>query len=248
MGLSLLVASASFVIIPTLANQLSSTESSIPSEATQPNDSIQEGAPTPMPSDALVEATNEPSSTAKTTATYSITTTEPSPTASPTPSVLPVQEQSFEFKSPLSLKVDPRAQTLFLPRLILSGANNALVCITSIGAIVDINNLNKIDDQESSTLRVLGDLSSFLMISGDTGTIANLVNEGKGLALLNYSKPLVGSSVTFQLVATSGPILNSSACLQGLPTNTKTIQVLPLGINLEIRKGDLPLRPQGAKG
>jgi hypothetical protein len=57
---------------------------------------------------------------------------------------------------------------------------------------------------------------------------------------------MANHSVNFRFVATSAPTLDSKLCSKASPANSRTLIFRQLGLALEMKKGDVILKRQGA--
>jgi hypothetical protein len=241
-------------IAPTLADENSpAPDFSTPSASASPDPTISaEPTPTPSPSESPSEqptttlspipsdpGTQEPSPIPTTS---SEPTSSASPTPSPTPTVLTLAKQKMVLKVPSKLNADPRANTLYFPSIQISSPEHLLVCISSSNLFLDVYLRGQADSTFANIQLVAGDMSKQVLITGTSQQVAALINGAGGLAVFNPAKPVPGSSVQIQAVAISMPSLNPAFCSQGAPRNVTNTNISPLGITLDFKKGDIPLK------
>ena len=206
---------------PTPEPSPSDTGSAIELIASQPSSSpipSPEASPTstPSPSDSpLDEATPEPTSEATPEPTPEPTPSEESPSPSPTPKPKPTPlnpQPQLTLIVPNSLNVDPRATRTFMPRIYFSGTPYALMCIRSSRAIIDIAIRNQNDDFLGEGIKIIGDQSNQVFITGPTSFVQDYVNLQDGIQLTSNYGGLGGAYVRFDLVAMSEPDIDPSYC------------------------------------
>ena len=215
---------------PTLADEFSGGTPA----ATQIPSPVQSSDPTSAPSDS---ATVEASPQATPAASIS-----QSPTASASPTVPPraLTSQGLIIHIPASIRVDPRAKTLRFPNLSVEGASTILFCINSPGAILDIWQKNIANQDLQNDVLISGDLTDSLILSGPSDQVMAAVNS-QGAMAISAMGVVSGTSVLFRSVAVSEPTLDLRLCNAGVSENLRTTQVLPLGIDLEVKKGKVEL-------
>jgi hypothetical protein len=206
---------------PTPEPSPSDTGSAIELIASQPSSSpipSPEASPTSTqsPSDLpLAEITSEPTSESTPEPTPEPTPSEESPSPSPTPKPKPYPlnpQPQLTLIVPNSLNVDPRATRTFMPRIYLSGTPYALMCIRSSRAIIDIAIRNQNDDFLGEGIKIIGDQSNEVFITGPTSFVQDYVNLQDGIQLTSNYGGLGGSYVRFDLVAMSEPDIDPSYC------------------------------------
>ena len=214
---------------PTPEPSPSDTGSAIELIASQPSSSpipSPEASPTstPSPSDSPLdeatpeptsEATPEPTSEATPEPTPEPTPSEESPSPSPTPKPKPTPlnpQPQLTLIVPNSLNVDPRATRTFMPRIYFSGTPYALMCIRSSRAIIDIAIRNQNDDFLGEGIKIIGDQSNEVFITGPTSFVQDYVNLQDGIQLTSNYGGLGGTYVRFDLVAMSEPDIDPSYC------------------------------------
>jgi len=237
-------------VAPTLADENSpGPELATPTISASP-DAASSASPSPIPSDStsaeptptpvLSPVPSDPKSAEP--APVPTTSSSPSPSASPTPSVLALARQNIKINVPAKLNVDPRANTIYFPSINISSPEHLLVCISSSDLYLDVYLRSHIDSNFGTAQLVAMDQSHNVMITGTSAQVAAIINGAGGFAAFNPLKPVQGSKVQIQAVALSMPSLNPSFCSQGSPKNTATTFLTPLGITLDFKKGDIPLK------
>lgn len=171
-----------------------------------------------------------------------IPTSSGSPSPSPTPSVLSLAKQNIKMNVPTKLNADPRANTLYFPPINLSSSEHLLVCISSSDLFLDVYLRGQADANFAGAQLVSMDMSHLVMVTGTSSQVAAIINGAGGLSAFNPTKPVPGSSVQIQAVAVSAPILKSDFCSQGSPKNVSNTKISALGITLDFKKGDIPLK------
>jgi hypothetical protein len=237
-----------FVVIrlaPTMANELMPTPneevaatisdepSAQPSAQASPD---AEASPTPSPAPVPTEEAIEP-----------VPVGSPSPTSSATPPPpTALANQNMQLRVPTSLLVDPRARTASVPDLYVAGPENLLVCISSPAALSDVYLKNVADSEFGTQKLVVGDRSSNLLVTGSLEQILVILNGAQGIRVSSSDSTMANHSVNFRFVATSAPTLDSKLCSKASPANSRTLIFRQLGLALEMKKGDVILKRQGA--
>ena len=240
------------IVIPTLASQIGErnepTPLGIESASPSPTSVLVSPEPSESPTmligDEGIASNPQPASTES----RSLTSPSSSPTPTPSPSVLPPNLQKYSLGIPSTVLVDPRAQTVYFPEIELSGTASTLVCISSDYGQIDINQRNTVDDSPTGVLKISGDSTNYVLVSGPASIIASAINGNGGLALYSYSRPISKIVITFRVVAVSESVLNPTFCPSASSENIKISQIKALGINLDTKKGSIPLRSPAAGG
>jgi hypothetical protein len=203
-----------------------------------------------LPVDVVAEtAVPEADPTAtKTPAPEVSTSAEPSASPSPTPSETPkpphaLENQNMTIIAPRTVNVDPRARSLFLPRIHVASAGNLLVCAHSNLASFDANTGNiAAAEKGPSSLEITGAYTPTLRISALGTQSAWILSSGNGLRVFSTNRALAGSYVQLSFVALSEVSADPKLCNDGSPGNTRTIYLRGLGLDLNMVKGDVTLK------
>jgi hypothetical protein len=144
---------------------------------------------------------------------------------------------------PRTVNVDPRARSLFLPRIHVASAGNLLVCATSNLASFDANVGNVAPvEKGTSSLEINGAYSQALRISALGSSAAGIINSGNGLRVFSNTRALAGSYVQLTFVSLSEVSANPKLCSEGSPGNTRTIYLRGLGLDLNMVKSGVTLK------
>jgi len=207
--------------------------------ATTGEEAAVEPSPSPAPSDLIPEEST-PSASPSATPSES---GEPSPSPSPTPKPPhALENQSMRIIAPSEVNVDPRARSVYLPRIYVASGGNLLVCASSNLASFDANTPNISSGQPKSSLEISGANSPYLRISGIGLQAAGIINSGNGLRVFSPNRALAGSYIQLRFVALSEVSANPKLCGDGSASNTRTIYLRALGIDLNIIKGGVTLK------
>ena len=166
---------------------------------------------------------------------------EPTPSPSPTPPHA-LLNQSMRIITPTQVMVDPRARTVFLPKIVYAGQGDLLVCASSSLGSFNTNFANTAPSEEKSSLEIEGANSQFLRISSVGGQAVEILNSGNGLKVSSPSRALAGSYLYLRFVALSEVSANPKLCNDGSASNTRTIYLRPLGIDLNITKSGITMK------
>lgn len=239
----------------TMAADLIPSEPTIIAGPTQP--------PGPTPSDSALPTPSDPPSSqpaapiapapsesppTPTPSDSASSTSSPSPSASAT--ALPphaLADQKMAIHIPNSISVDPRARTVVLPPVRVSGSNFLLACLNSSQINFAILYPNTGAPGKGQPI-VAGAGSTNLRISGTSAQVVAILNSHAGLDLqsgmrLYSTGPSVANQyVFFSLIALSEPSINSELCGAGSMSNSRTIAFHPLGLAVDMAKGNVTLK------
>jgi hypothetical protein len=196
-----------------------------------------ESTPSPEPTD-LGKSEPEPSPSPSETA-------EASPTPSPTPTPVPphaIKNQSMMIIAPNEVSVDPRARSVYIPKMHVASSGDLLICASSSLGSFDANSPNISSGEKESSLEISGAYTPYLRISGIGSQAASIINSGNGLRVFSASNGLAGSYIQLRFVALSKVSNNPKLCTDGSPSNTRTIYLRALGLDLNITKGGITLK------
>lgn len=232
------------LIAPTMADEMIPP----PADVVVPVD-----VPPADPSPAAVAPTDTPAPIASPAAAPNTDpTADPTPVASasaspsPTPTKPPphaIANQVMQIQAPTVLRVDPRARSLFLPQISVFNASGILlVCINGANMGFDVNTKNLNDAELFNKDTFAGDYTSFVRFAGSTGFSNAVLNNDGGLRAFSYSNGVAGKYVLLRFVSISEPSVNPALCNDGSASNTRIVQIAPLGIDLDMKKGDVTLK------
>ena len=166
---------------------------------------------------------------------------EPTPSPSPTPPHA-LLNQSMRIITPSEVNVDPRARSVFLPKIVYAGQGDLLVCASSSLGSFNTNFANTAPSEEKSSLEIAGANSQFLRISSIGSQAVEILNSGNGLKVSSANRALAGSYLYLRFVALSEVSANPKLCNDGSASNTRTVYLRPLGIDLNITKSGITLK------
>jgi len=221
-------------LINTITGESSDTAQveKVPTEETSAGEQPE---PTASPTDT---STAQPSPAPSETSTV-----KPSPTPSPTPTPPhAIANQSMRIVAPSEVIVDPRARSVFIPRVQVSNSGVLLICATSSITSFDVNIANTSGKDEKSTLEVAGANSSYLRISSLAPTAISILNSGNGLRVFSSSRGIAGTSLQLKFVALSEVSADPKLCNAGDASNTRTISLRGLAVDLNITKSGITLK------
>lgn len=202
---------------------------------------------------ASAEPTSSTSPEPEVTATPVAVPTEepiaPVPTASPTPSSsatppppTALLNQNMQLRIPTSLLVDPRAHNARVSEIFVDGPENLLVCITSGSTLSDVYLKNFSDSEFGGQTLVTGDRTASLRVTGSIEQVLTILNSAQGIRVTSPFGTMVNQSVNFRFVATSAPTLDQKLCAKAWPANTRSLAFRELGLEIEMKKGDVILK------
>jgi len=160
-----------------------------------------------------------------------------SPSASPSPSPTPEAQadQSMHVMIPSVVSIDPRAHSVFLPMLMAGGMRTLLVCGYTNGPSLIFG------APENGALQGGSGTSTF-RITGDPGTVMASLNGSMGMRALSSQGGLSGSQITLRFVSLTMPSIKMELCNSGSPSNTRTISIRALGMDLNMVKDGVTLK------
>jgi len=230
-----------FQLAPTLANELTpspNNEVMTPPTAeasTQPSSSPEpQGTSTPTPVPVPTEESIAPVPTSSPT---------PSPSTSATPPpVTALANQSMQLRVPTSLLVDPRARTATISELFVAGPQHLLVCITGGSMVSDVYLKNFSDSDFGGQTLVTGDRTSNVRVTGSADQVLAILNSAQGIRVSSPTATIATHNLNFRFVATSAPTLDAKLCDKGSPANSRSLSFRELGLDIEMKKGDVILK------
>jgi len=228
-----------FRLAPTMADELTpspdieiastpSSDSQEPSTTSPEPQSSQNHIPVPVP-------TEEPIAP--------VPSSSPSPSTSSTPPPpIAIANQIMQLRVPSSLLVDPRARTAGISELFIAGPQHLLVCISGTSTLADVYLKNFADADFGGQTLVSGDRTSNVRITGTVDQVLAILNSAQGMRVTSPFGTLGGQNIIFRFIATSAPTLESSLCAKAWPSNTRTLTFRAMGIEIEMKKGDIILK------
>jgi hypothetical protein len=236
----LLIFAFTFVIFrlaPTMADELTPAPITevTSSPSAEPSPSISE-SPSPQASGSPAPASNpseEPIAP--------VPSGSASPSASPTAATA-LTNQNMQIRIPTSLLVDPRARTTSISEVSISGPDHILVCARSTSLISDVYLKNVADSEFGDENLVAGDQTSNLMVTGNVDQVLTILNSARGIRVSSPLGTIANQSILFKFVATSASTLDSKLCSKATAANTRTLSFRELGLQIEMKKGDLSLK------
>jgi hypothetical protein len=187
-----------------------------------------ESAPSPAP---LVTVSPEPTVAADQTSASPTTTAAPQPTASisypdietatPAPTYAPSQE--IRIRIPAKFPVDPRATSVHISPISITGGETLLICMSVDNAVLQISGSNP-------DLLVEGNGTKSVRVSGDGAAVNALLNSGRGLRLVATSK-INGAVVTTRAASLTAPSVESDLCSGAVNVFRSSISAMGLGLN-----------------
>lgn len=211
-------------VIPSIADVITGSPQENSGEAapnsSMPGVSEQDSAtPTDSSSPSLSDTPN-PSATI----TYpNSETTTPEPTYATT--------QDVKIRIPSKFPVDPRATSVNISPIAISGGEILLVCMSVDNAVLKLAGNN-------SDLLVEGDNSKNLRISGDGAAVNALLNAGRGIRLVASSK-INGAVITTRAASMTAPSVQADFCAGAEKVSKSSISAMGLGLNTVKNRVDI---------
>ena len=216
------VAAAAFLavfavqVLPSLADVITGGSQETNQSAPSPMATVNAEAPasTASPNEAAPSASASPQPTASIIYSDSETAT-PAPTYAPT--------QDVKIRIPSKFPVDPRATSVSISPIAISGGEILLVCMSVDNAILQLAG----GDED---LLIEGNGSKSIRISGDGAAVNALLNAGRGLRLVATAK-INGAVVTTRAASMTGPSVDSDLCAGAEKVFRSSISAMGLGMN-----------------
>jgi len=171
-------------------------------------------APTASPNDAAPSASASPQPTSSIIYSDSETAT-PAPTYAPT--------QDVKIRIPSKFPVDPRATSVSISPIAISGGEILLVCMSVDNAILQLAGADK-------DLLIEGNGTKNLRVSGDGAAVNALLNAGRGLRLVATAK-INGAVVTTRAASMTAASIDSDLCAGAEKVFRSSISAMGLGMN-----------------
>ena len=196
-----------------------------------------ESAPSPTPSatvspeatSAPDEATATPSSSAAPQPTASISYSDIE-TATPVPTYAP--SQVMRIRIPAKFPVDPRATSMHISPIAITGGETLLVCMSVDNAILQLSGSNP-------DLLVEGNGTKSLRISGEGAVVNALLNAGRGLRLVATAK-INGAVVSTRAATLTAPSVDTELCSGAV--NVFRSSISAMGLGMDTVKAPVPIK------
>ncbi len=216
------VAAAAFLaifavqVLPSLADVITGGSQENNQSAPSPMATVNAEAPAPTasPDEAA------PSASASPQPTSSIIYSD-SETATPAPTYAPSQD--VKIRIPSKFPVDPRATSVSISPIAISGGEILLVCMSVDNAILQLAGTDK-------DLLIEGNGTKNLRVSGDGAAVNALLNAGRGLRRVDTAK-INGAVVTTRAASMTAASIDSDLCAGAEKVFRSSISAMGLGMN-----------------
>jgi hypothetical protein len=196
-----------------------------------------ESAPTPTPlvtvtpdaTSAPDGATPSPTSTAAPQPSASISYPEIE-TATPAPTY--AESQEIRIRIPAKFPVDPRATSVHISPIAITGGETLLVCMSVDNAILQISGNNP-------DLLVEGNGTKSVRVSGEGALVNALLNAGRGLRLIATGK-INGAVVTTRAASLTAPSVEADLCSGAV--NVFRSSISAMGLGMDTVKAPVPIK------
>jgi hypothetical protein len=196
-----------------------------------------ESAPTPTPlvtvtpdaTSAPDGATPSPTSTAAPQPSASISYPEIE-TATPAPTY--AESQEIRIRIPGKFPVDPRATSVHISPIAITGGETLLVCMSVDNAILQISGNNP-------DLLVEGNGTKSVRVSGEGALVNALLNAGRGLRLIATGK-INGAVVTTRAASLTAPSVEADLCSGAV--NVFRSSISAMGLGMDTVKAPVPIK------
>jgi hypothetical protein len=215
------VAAAAFLaifavqVLPSLADVITGGSQEISQSQPTPMASVIADVATPTSTDAVA-----PSSSVSPQPTATIIYPD-SESATPAPTYAATQD--LKIRIPAKFPVDPRATSVSISPIAISGGEILLVCMSVDNAILQLAGGDK-------DLLIEGNGTQSLRISGDGAVVNALLNAGRGLRLVATAK-INGAIVTTRAASMTAASVDSDLCAGTEKVFRSSISAMGLGMN-----------------
>lgn len=196
-----------------------------------------ESAPTPTPlatvsvdsSTSSEDPTPTPTSSAAPQPTASISYPDIE-TATPAPTYAPSQE--MRIRIPAKFPVDPRATSVHIAPIAITGGETLLVCMSTDNAILQISGSNP-------DLLFEGNGTKSIRVSGEAAAVNALLNAGRGLRLVATAK-INGAVVTTRAASLTAASIDPELCSGAV--NVFRSSISGMGLGMDTVKAPIPIK------
>ena len=211
-------------VIPSLANVINGQSQSEGSSSPQPMVTVT-AAPSPTSSDGAAMPTS--AAAPQPTASISYPDLE---TATPAPTYAPSQE--LRIRIPAKFPVDPRATSVHISPIAITGGEILLVCMSVDNATLQISGSNP-------DLLVEGNGTKSVRVSGEGAAVNALLNAGRGLRLIATTK-INGAVVTTRAASLTAASVESDLCSGAV--NVFRSSISAMGLGMDTVKAPVPIK------
>jgi hypothetical protein len=205
------------------SSQPSPTPTPDPTATSSPSASA---TPTPSPTQSNATASSAPIVRASDSATAS---------ASPPPPPKATTSQAMHIEVPATISVDPRAHSIFLPRIYASGFETLLICGHTSATALNMANAG-------AGVESVGNGSSSFRLSGPTNSVLAAFNGDMGARLISNSKAVSGSFLSLAFISLDKTSTDQALCNDGNASNTRTISFRAMNVDLNMVKDGVRLK------
>lgn len=196
-----------------------------------------ESAPTPTP---LVTVTPDATSAPDVATPSPTSTASPQPSASisypdietATPAPTYAESQEIRIRIPAKFPVDPRATSVHISPIAITGGQTLLVCMSVDNAILQISGNNP-------DLLVEGNGTKSVRVSGEGALVNALLNAGRGLRLVATGK-INGAVVTTRAASLTAPSVETDLCSGAV--NLFRSMISAMGLGMDTIKAPVPIK------
>jgi hypothetical protein len=151
-------------------------------------------------------------------------------TATPAPTYAP--SQVMRIRIPAKFPVDPRATSVHISPIAITGGETLLVCMSVDNAILQISGNNP-------DLLVEGNGTKSVRVSGEGAAVNALLNAGRGLRLIATGK-INGAVVTTRAASLTAPSIESDLCSGAV--NVFRSSISAMGLGMDTVKAPVPIK------
>jgi hypothetical protein len=213
-------------VIPSLADVITGQSQSESAPAPEPMPTVTPDA-TPSPDEATPSSSPTSSPSPQPTASISYPDIE---TATPAPTYAP--SQVMRIRIPAKFPVDPRATSVHISPIAITGGEILLVCMSADNANLQISGNNP-------DLLLEGNGTKSVRVSGEGSAVNALLNAGRGLRLVATGK-INGAVVTTRAATLTAPSIEKELCSGAV--NVFRSSISAMGLGMDTVKAPIPIK------
>jgi hypothetical protein len=203
-------------VLPSLADVITGSSDEKSENLPTPLPTVSAPAPSPSSSSAAASPSSSALPQPAASITYSAIETS-------TPEPKYAQTQNVKIRIPSKFPVDPRATSVNISPIAISGGEILLVCMSVDNAILQLAG-------DDNSLLIEGNGSKNLRISGDGAAVNALINLGRGIRLVATTK-INGAVITTRAASMTAPSVDRDFCAGAEKVSTSAISAMGLGLN-----------------
>ena len=138
---------------------------------------------------------------------------------------------------PKSVPIDPRSKNYIFSSGIVGGSTYILLCIDGFPTLT-----SRVNSNSENGILVYGNGTKNFRISGSSWDVQSIISNSSGIRFTSTANLMTDESATLRFIALDKPSISSKLCDSASPENIKILNFRALGINLDIKKGEVILK------